>query len=241
MIDVAAWTLVVIALAIAAGAIVQSVVGIGLGLVSAPIIALVAPELMPGTLLALGLALPLATLMRSGSDIHWHGFVWAMPGRLVGTALGAWVVAVVSARTLGVAVGLVVLLAVVLTARAVTVPITRTSLNVAGFTSGVVGTTSAIGGPPMALLYQRRPPAQMRSTMAVFFVAGTSLSLLGLALSGNLPRQQMAVGALMLPALLMGAATGEWGQRRLPVERVRPLVLVVSAASAVVLIVRSLS
>lgn len=241
MIDVATWALVVIAVAIVAGAVVQSVVGIGLGLVSAPIIAVAAPELMPGTLLMLGLALPLATLARSRCGIHWHGFFWAMPGRLIGTALGVWVVAVVSARTLGVTVGLVVLLAVVLTARAVTVPITRTSLNVAGFTSGVVGTTSAIGGPPMALLYQHRPAAQIRSTMAVFFVAGTSLSLVGLALSGNLPVQQVIVGALMLPALLAGVAAGEWAQSRLPAERVRPLVLFVSAVSAVVLIVRSLS
>lgn len=150
--DLAVWILVAIAGSVVAGAVVQSVVGLGLGLVAAPVVTLLAPHLMPGSLLVLGMVLPTFTLARERRDLDWHGFGWALPGRLVGTVVGVWVVATVSARDLGVAVGLAVLLAVALTARAITVPVTRTSLGVAGFTSGIAATTSAIGGPPMALL-----------------------------------------------------------------------------------------
>lgn len=238
--DVAVWILLVIAGSVVLGALVQSVVGLGLGLVAAPVVTLLAPELMPGSLLLLGMTLPLLTLARERRDVDWGGFGWAMPGRVLGTVAGAWVVATVSARDLGVAVGLVVLLAVALTARAVTVPITRTSLGVAGFVSGVAATTSAIGGPPMALLYQHRPARQVRSTLAVYFVVGSALSLVTLAVAGELPLEQLALGALMVPLLFLGAAVGERLRPHLPAARFRALVLAVSAVSAVVLVVRSL-
>ncbi|KHL10580.1 hypothetical protein CLV56_2001 [Mumia flava] len=240
MIDVAAGSLVVIAVALVLGSLVQSVVGLGLGLVAAPVVTLVAPELMPGSMLLLALALPVATLARDHAEIDWAGIGWSLPGRLVGTAVGVWVVSVVSVQQLGVAVGVVVLLAVVVTARAIVVPLNRRSLSVGGLVSGVAGTTSAIGGPPMAVLYQHRPARQIRSTLAVFFLIGTSLSLCGLAVTGHLSAEQGAVAAVMLPALLVGVALAAVVHRRMRATTIRPLVLVVCGASALVLIVRSL-
>lgn len=238
--DVALWILAAIAVSVVLGAVVQSVVGLGLGLVAAPVVTLLAPELMPGSLLVLGMVLPVFTLARERRDVDWSGFGWAMPGRIAGTAVGAWVVATVSPRDLGVAVGLAVLLAVVLTAWAIRVPVTRTTLGVAGFTSGIAATTSAIGGPPMALLYQHRPARQVRSTLAVYFVVGSGLSLVTLAVAGQLPVEQLALGALMVPVLLLGVAVGERARDRVPAARFRALVLAVSAVSAIVLVVRSL-
>ncbi len=239
--DVALWILLVIAGSVVVGAVVQSVVGLGLGLVAAPVVTLLAPDLMPGSLLVLGLALPVLTLARERRDVDWSGFAWAMPGRVLGTVVGAWVVATVSPRDLGVAVGLAVLLAVVLTARAIRVPVTRTSLGVAGFTSGIAATTSAIGGPPMALLYQHRPAREVRSTLAVYFVVGSGLSLVTLAVAGQLPVEHLVLGAVMVPGLLLGVAVGERVRDRVPAGRFRALVLAVSAVSAVVLVVRSLA
>jgi uncharacterized protein len=120
------------------------------------------------------------------------------------------------------------------------VPITRSSLGTAGFVSGVTGTATSIGGPPFALLYQHRPPPQIRSTMAVYFVVGAAISLVGLSLSGDLELHQLAVAGLLLPALGLGVLVGAPLRRALPAHRVRPAVLLVSAASALVLVVRSL-
>lgn len=239
--DIDVWTLVVMSLAVLVGAAVQSLVGIGLGLVAAPLIALAAPDLMPGSLLILALVLPLLSLVQGEREIDWHGFAWALPGRLVGTVVGVWVVTVVEPHQLGVAVGLVVLAATALTVRAFVVPINRATLNTAGFASGVVGTTSAIGGPPMALLYQHRPARQMRSTMAMFFLTGVSMSLIGLLVSGQLTEDQVMAGALLLPALLLGLALSSVLSRHLDAATIRPLVLAISAISAIVLIVRSLA
>ncbi|EFQ82935.1 hypothetical protein HMPREF0063_12144 [Aeromicrobium marinum DSM 15272] len=238
--DLGVWTFVAIAAALLVGTFVQSVVGLGLGLVAAPVITLLAPQLMPGAMLMLASVLPVVTLSREREEIDWHGLGWSLPARVVGTGVGVWVVASLSERQLGVGIGLIVLAAVLLTARTVVVPITRRTLGVAGFVSGVTGTATSIGGPPFALLYQRRPPRQIRTTLAVFFLVGAAMSLVGLGISGELTRDELMVAVAMLPALLVGFAISGPLRRRLPTEVVRPLVLLVSGASAVVLVVRSL-
>jgi len=238
--DIAALSLTGIAAAILLGALVQSVVGLGLGLVAAPVVTLLEPRLMPGALLVTGMVLPLVTLVRERREVDWRGFGWAMPGRLLGTLAGAWVVATVSTRDLGIAVGLALLAAVALTARSLTVRVTRTSLGVAGFASGLTATTSAVGGPPLALLFQHRPAREVRATLASFFVLGGALSLVTLLLWGQLPLEQVLVGLAMVPLLVLGVAAGERLRPHVSAERFRPMLLAVCAASAVVLLARSL-
>src|SRR4051794_35742017 len=201
---------------------------------------LLEPWTMPGSLIMLALVLPVATLLHDHEDIDWPGLNWSLPARVLGTGVGVWVIAVVSHRQLGVAVGLVVLLMVLLTWRVVEVPVNRGTLASAGFVGGIPGTAPSIGGPPFALLYQHRPATQIRTTMAVYFVVGAALSLGGLLLAGDLTSAQLRAAVELLPAMLLGALVGALSRRHLPVERVRPAVLLVSAASAVVLVVRAL-
>lgn len=241
MLDVSTTALAAIAAAVLLGSLVQGVVGIGLGLVAAPVTALVAPELMPGTVLLLVTTYPLITLSREREDVDWRGIGWALPTRVVGTGVGVVTVAAVDDAQLGVAVGLMVLLAVLLTARAVVVPVNRRTLAAAGFVSGIAGTATSIGGPPFALLLQHRPARQIRTTLAVYFLVGSLLSLTGLLLAGELLWVQLQVALVMVPLLLIGTALTSVLRPRLRPELVRPLVLVICAASATVLLVRSLA
>ncbi len=238
--DLSPAVLVVVALALLAGAVVQSVVGLGLGLVAAPVTTLVAPELMPGLLIALAIVLPVMTLAVEREEIDWPGLGWSLPTRLVGTTAGVWVVASFSDRSLGITVGAMVLVAVVLTWRAVRVPVTRGTLMAAGLVSGVTGTATSIGGPPMALLYQHRSGRQIRTTLAVYFLVGAALSLIGLAASGELTRQEVTLAALLAPVVLAGSLAGVPLRARLRPDAVRAAVLAVCAVSALALMVRSL-
>ncbi len=222
------------------GAAVQGLVGLGLGLVAAPVTMLLEPRLMPGLLLWLAMLLPLVTLVREHHDIDWRGLAWAGSARVPGTVAGVWLLHVFSVRALGVAVGVMVLLSVLVTARAVVVPVTRASLVGAGLASGVTGTATSIGGPPMALLLQHRHPAQIRSTLGVYFVLGAGLSLAGLGATGGLDRGTFLLAMLMVPCLVLGFLVSRAVHRRVPAHRVRAGVLVVCGASAVVLLLRSL-
>ena len=225
-------------LVVAAG--VQGLVGLGLGLVSAPVVTLVAPQLMPELLLWLALLMPLVTLVREHHDIDWRGLALSLPWRVPGTVVGVFLVALLSTATLGLLVGSMVLLSVLLTLRAIVLPVNGWTLSVAGFVSGITGTTTSIGGPPMALLYQHRSPAQIRSTLALYFLAGATLSLTGLGLAGALEVSTLLLALALVPTLVAGFALSRALVGRVPARHIRSGVLLVCALSAVAVLARSL-
>lgn len=230
----------VLAATLVVGAAVQGLVGLGLGLVAAPVTMLLEPALMPDLLLWLAMLLPVVTLVREHHDIDWRGLGWAVTARVPGTALGVYLLGVFSERALGIAVGVMVLLSVLVTARAVVVPVNRATLVAAGVASGVTGTATSIGGPPMALLLQHRSPRQIRSTLGVYFLLGAGLSLAGLGLTGGLERSTFLLAMLMVPCLVIGFVVSRAMHRFVPRHRVRTGVLLVCGGSAVVLLLRSI-
>jgi uncharacterized membrane protein YfcA len=240
ILGVAAVPLVLIVLVVVLGAAVQSMVGLGLNLVSAPIVTLLEPSLVPELPLVLAVILPGLTLAHSRAEIDWRGLGWLMPSRVPGTVLGVLLLGWISTRTLGIAVGVMVLLAVLLTARAIELPMTRSSLSTAGFVAGVAGTTTSIGGPPVALLYQHRPPQEIRSTLAVFFTLGALVSLTAIGIGGGLEWRAVVLGVVLAPVLLLGTLVGVRLQGIFPDRATRFAVLGICAASALVLLVRSL-
>ena len=234
------WVAVILAVTFIVGAAVQGLVGLGLGLVAAPIVTLLEPQMMPGLLLWLAFLMPLVTLVRDHHQIDWRGLVWAIPGRVPGTAVGVAFVGWFTAREIGIAVGLMVLASVVLTLRSVRLSVNPGTLLAGGFVSGITGTTTSIGGPPMAILYQHRSVAQIRSTLAVYFLLGTGLSLAGLGVTGSLDRATFFLATVMVPCLLLGFLASRVLRRVVPAEHIRGGVLLVCGLSAVVLLVKSL-
>ncbi len=233
--------MIVLAVAVFLGAAVQGAIGLGLGLLAAPVAALLAPELVPGTLLWLSMLLPVFTLAREWGHVDWWGLRWAFLGRVPATVLGAWIVSVSSPRVLSVAVGLVILVAVVLTVRTIRLPMRRGVLVAAGAVSGISGTATSIGGPPLALVYQSELGPRVRSTLAVYFFLGAGFSLLALAVVGELDRTETTTALWLTPALVAGFVAASALRRFVDGGRLRLAVMAVCTLSAVTLIVRSLA
>lgn len=230
----------VIALAVLVGAFVQAVVGLGVGLVTAPLVAVLEPSLMPALPLWFGLFVSGLSLVGEREHVDWHAIRWSLPARVPGTVVGVWLVLAFTSSQLGIAVGVMVLVSVAVSIRVLDIPVNRTTLITAGFTAGVTGTATSIGGPPIALLFQHRRPAEVRATLAVFFFIGVVLSLGGLALSGSLPLASLVVAGIVSPFLVAGIVAGSLVRGSLPRDRFRVAVLAVCAASAAVLLVKSL-
>ncbi|MFG2002783.1 sulfite exporter TauE/SafE family protein [Spirillospora sp. NPDC048911] len=232
--------LVVGGLAALVGAIVQGSIGLGVGLVAAPIVTMLFPSLMPGSILVVATVLPLATLAQELKHADLRGLGWAFGGRVLGTPVGVWVVAAVPARVLGVLIGVVVLAALGATAWVANVPRNPGTLTTAGVIAGATGTASSIGGPPLALLYQREDGPRVRATLAVFFTIGALLSLLTLAAVDQLPLRQVTSGLALTPFVFLGFLLAGPVRRYLDDGRMRTGILIVVGASATSLILRSL-
>ncbi len=238
MLDLSLAALLACAIAVAVGALVQGTVGFGLALIAAPVMILVEPALVPAGMLVVSGVMPWTTLAQEWREVDWGGLGWTMPGRVVGTVAGVWLVGALSQDGISVAVALFVLLSVAASLSGWHVRITRPRLLVAGTLGGIGGTATAIGGPPLAVLYQHQRGPTVRATLAAFFAIGQILSLSSLLLAGVVDPRSVGTGAVLVPALFVGV----WAARRLrghlDAGRTRPAVLLVSGASAVVLLVR---
>jgi uncharacterized membrane protein YfcA len=135
-----------------------------------------------------------------------------------------------------VVLGVFILLAVVLSVAGWHVRPTPSTLVGAGTMSGVMGTLTSIGGPPMAIVYQREQAAKLRSTLAGFFLFGASLAIVSLAISGEFGGRQLTDGLLLLPGLVLGIVASRFLGPYLDRGWARPAVLGLCTLAAVVLI-----
>jgi len=103
-----------------------------------------------------------------------------------------------------------------------------------------MGTATSIGGPPLALLYQRQEGRVLRSTLAMAFVFGTAISLTGLAIAGAIEPWHLELALAMVPGLVGGLAVSRALGRRLDGPLLRPAVLGLATVAALVAVARGL-
>jgi uncharacterized membrane protein YfcA len=204
------------AVAVFAGAGLQSAVGFGFSLVCAPLVlAAFGPEQAVGLLTVLGLEVNLVSLLGEGRRPDPLGRVvlvvlaCALPGMVVGVA----VLRSVDAVVLQSAVTAVVLLSLV-RRRVRSSPRSPAWTPVAGAAAGVLTTTTSTAGPPLVLLLLGRgiEPARVRDTLTVSFIG---LSVAGGAVLAATGTRGAAPGAVALAALLPLAALGQLAGRPL--------------------------
>jgi uncharacterized membrane protein YfcA len=222
------------------GSALQASIGVGLGLLAAPTLSLIDPAFIPGAIVVCVVPLTVGMTVREHRHIDRSGLVPAVIGRFTGVVIGAWLVARMGQGGIAVVVGLSVLLAVVGSLTGLRFMPSRRNLYVAGTASGFSGTVAGVGGPPMALTYQHSDPRTLRATLATFNMIGSAFTIPSLLIAGVIGRRELQLALLLVPGVLLGLWIGQFTIARLPPERVRPFVLIVCAASAVVLLARQL-
>jgi hypothetical protein len=230
-----------VGVAVLVGAVVQGSIGFGLNLIAAPVLALVDPDLVPGPAIVIAFVLTLLVAGREWRDIDLRDVRWAFFGRIPGSLAGAAAVAALSPRSLSLAIGAAVLVAVAITATGVHVTPTRGVLIGAGAVSGLMGTASSIGGPPMAMALHGSTGAAMRGTLSAFFLLGTILSVLLLVAVGEFGASDIVASVALLPPVLLGFALSRLVAPHVDGARLRTGVLVLSTLAAVSVIVTAVA
>lgn len=228
----------IIACVIFLAACLQASSGFGMGMLAAPVIAMVDPALLPATLILLALLVTVMVTVRERHSLDLRGAGWALVGRIPGSFLGAWLVAALSKEGLAWVVVVVVLSGLVLAGRGWAPSPLRANLIAAGAASGVMGTATSIGGPPMALVWQGHDAARLRGTMSAFFMVGSSISMVMLWITGAVTVEMLTLALWMVPAAVAGYAASRFINRFLNAARLRALALGASALGSLLLIVQ---
>ena len=220
------------------GFTLQGAVGFGMGILGSPLLILIDTRLVPGPILASTMVFTTLLTLRERRAIDRGGLRWAVIGRAAGTVPAAALLAVLPSEQLSLLFGGVVLFAVAISISGLQVEPRPVSLLVGGTLSGMMGTIAAIGGPPMALLYQHATGARVRGTLSSLFLAGTIISLAALVLVGRFGRDELELTLALLPGALFGFVVSRRIASRLDQGYTRPAVLTVAAVAGLVVVVR---
>lgn len=225
-----------IALAVLFASSCQASIGFGMGMLAAPVVALIDPTLIPATLILLATVVSLSVTLLDREGIDLHGTGWALAGRVPGTVVGALLVAALPERAVSITIGTVVLVGIVMSVFGWAPVPNRPTLVTAGALSGVLGTATSIGGPPMALVWQRSEGAALRGTMNGFFLVGSVVSVAALTATGSTSTRTLHAFALLLPVAVIGVILSRYVNRWLTLERLRSIAVAISTVGAVLLI-----
>ena len=230
--------LLVAGLVVLVGALVQGAVGFGMNLLAGPLLMLLDPSLVPVPVLFVAIGHAALGVLRERTHTDWRGVGWAMLGRLPGNALGMLAVALLPVGGFTAVVAASVLVCVVLSLVAWRPAPTPPGLVAAGAASGAFGTASAIGGPPIALMYQHSRGPTTRATLSAYFLLASLSSVGMLAAAGQVHTEHLRAAAVLLPFMLAGFALSSPIRRWVDGAVLRYGVLGVASLGAVILLVR---
>jgi uncharacterized protein len=155
---------------------------------------------------------------------------------IVAMPLGLVVLVLADDRVLTVVIAIAVIAFSLLLWRGARVPAGRGTDATAGFTAGILSTSTGTSGPPIviALSAKQLEPAVFRATISAIFLVQGAAALVAFAIGGQITRDAVAVALAGLPGVVVGSLVGERGFRRLDTPMFRRVVLGMLFLSGVV-------
>lgn len=184
---------------------VQTSIGFGLAVVAAPFLFYLNPAYVPAPIIMAALINSIFTCWRFRAHLELGVLKFAIIGRVPGSIVGAGLLLVVSPRILAILIAAVIGLGMGANFLRINIPFTQRNLGIAGFLSGVMGTSTSIGGPPVAILMQGQKANVIRGNLAAFYMFSCVISLTMLLLTGHLGMRELTLAAPLIPASLVGS------------------------------------
>ena len=221
----------------AISAVLQGAVGFGLGLIAIPFLIYLDLRFVPGPLLVAALTLHMLVLRRDRSGVDKSGLTMLLSGRVLGTIPAAILLGSLPLDSMKILLAAVVLAGAVMGFLHPEGRPTPGVLFAAGTASGFMATAAGLGGPPVALVYQRESGVRLRGTLAAYFIVGTVLSLAALTWAGRFGTEELRLSTFLIPGTVIGYFMSRPAAAYLDGGRTRAAVLAVSALAAVTVIV----
>jgi hypothetical protein len=223
------------------GAIVQRLAGQGFGMIATPMLAIVAPQLLPASILLVGVVIGFASSSIEVSAVEKKELPAGFAGRALGSVIAVWI-ATHMAQTGGFALLIagMVYLGIALSLLGLRVAIRPISLFLAGIGSGIMGTLTAVGAPPMALLYQYEEPRRSAAMQNIFFTFGLFVSLGALGAVGLITRQHLLFAASLLPVVIIALYVAQPLAKHVAKSQIRPYALALAGTAATILLLKQI-
>ena len=211
--------------------------GFGFALIGTPLVAVLAgPKAAVVGLTMVGLVLVAQLALRGRGHVDRATVGVVTVAAIVGMPIGLLVLVHADDRVLTLAIAVAVIAFSLLLWRGARLPAGRGTDVAAGFTAGILSTSTGTSGPPIviALSAKQLEPSVFRATISAIFLVQGSAALVAFAIGGQITRDAVSVALAGLPGVVVGSIVGERGFRRLDTPTFRRVVLGMLFLSGVV-------
>jgi len=219
-------------------AALHSTVGFGFALLSVPLLSLLNPLFAPVPQLLVVLPLTLAIVFRERHAVDVRSTLWIFGGRVPGALIGVALLKLLSTAALDVLMSIMVFIGVVIVVGRGTFRRTPAREFGAGVASGTMAMVSAIGGPPIALLYRNDTGPTVRANLGLVFAVGLTITISVRSAAGEVSWDEVVVGAALLPAVWFGLRASRGLIPRVDGPRLRNAIVIVAGGAAMLLLAR---
>jgi uncharacterized protein len=233
------YTLIVINIIVLVGSLLQGLLGYGVGMFCAPLLFLISPDLVPAPLILISTVITVMMMVRDRSHLQFDQVSWAMVGGFIGVILGGLVLKVASKNQFEFVFGVLILIAVFISILGFKPTVNKKTNTIIGFTSGFMGSITAVGGPPMALLYQHGNIKNIKANLTAFFLFLNIVALITLTLIGQITLSTLTIVVLTFPGIAIGMYISTKAHHIVKAHLIRPWILALSAITSIIAIVRS--
>ncbi len=189
----------------------------------------------------MGTFLAFSNAFLSFNDVIKKDLIYSFSGRIVGSLLSIPLLYLtLGTKNYLIFFGLLLLLAVFLSAKKWNVTASKKNITIAGACSGLMGTLIGIGGPPMAIVYQNSTAKNVVATLNMFFGIGALFSVLLLVYIDLINLREVMRSLMLAPALIIGIY---FGRKKIIKNYVninlKKLVLIICFLSALIVLVQA--
>lgn len=192
--------------------IIKGTASFGFNLITIPLLLLfLEPRLAVVLVVPLTLLLDIFNMHSMWREFQLRRLIPIILAGAIGIPLGNYVLLIAPEQILRLGIASVVLIAAIVMALGFTPRITRPKLTGSGvgFMSGVLATSTGIGGPPFVLflMSQKLGKGEFRSSLASFLLVLNIMTIISFILSGALTLKIALTDLVLLPAVILGFLT----------------------------------
>lgn len=221
---------------------VQGNVGFGMALLSTPILMIIDPSIGATPVILAAVPMSAGVTWRERKHCRADYVGWILLGSFPGSLAAALTLTLLrqNLNLLAIVLGALILLAVGISLWGLHPAIGRRSLFMAGLAGGFTGTTTAVGGPPLAIVLQTLDGASFRGTINLAFLFTGLIAIGNLALTRQIRQMDFMLALPFAASCVTGIALSNLTAGRIPAGTLRYLILGLAALAAIVLIVEHL-
>lgn len=198
---------------VAAAGYVRGYGGFGFSMITVAALSLVLPptRIIP-VIVLLEVAASLFLLPGIWQAVNWHALAWLLVGVAAGTPVGVWLLGIVPAAPMKMAVAMIIMVLAVLLKRGFFRRRRPNRLDTAavGLASGLLNGAAAIGGPPAILFFFSSPAGATvsRASLIAFFLLTDTLAAGTCALAGLMTGEHVRNALIMAIPMIAGLFAG---------------------------------